>query len=44
MKMKTTPAKIAKKTAYIFKAVKTKNNYITDPLDMGHTQATSFIF
>jgi len=44
MKNQNNTTKIEKKTAFIFKAVRTKDNFITNPLEMGHTQATSFIF
>jgi len=44
MKAQNTTTKIAKKTVFVYKNGKAKNNFITNPTDMGHTQATSFIF
>jgi len=45
MKAQNTTTKIAKKTVFVYKNIKAKNNFATNPTtDMGHTQATSFIF
>jgi hypothetical protein len=44
MKTQNTAAKIAKKTVFVYKNVKAKTNFVTNPTEMGHTQATSFIF
>ena len=44
MKTQNNTPKIAKKTVFVYKNVKSKNNYATNPTgDMSHTVMTSFI-
>ena len=44
MKTQNTP-KITKKAVFVYKNIKAKNNYATNPTgDMSHSVVTSFIF